>query len=56
MCGDARCQGAPSAGTGARGGHLKKDEVGAERGESRTALEMVSVVSPFQGGAGVDDF
>ena len=46
----------PSAGKGARGGRLKKDAVGAERGESRTALEMVSIVSPFQGGADVDDF
>ena len=36
-------------------GTFKKDAVGAERTKSRIALEMVSTVSPFQGGAGVDD-
>lgn len=37
-------------------GDLKKDEVGAERAKSLIGLEMVSIVSPFQGGAGVDGF
>lgn len=47
---------APSAGTSVRGEGLRKDGVGAERGMSRTTLETVAVVSPFQGGANVGHF